>query len=302
MNDVIVYLSSVANYSKHPRKISCLEAFAEGVRRSGHSVHVETTHKYQPSRLAVMLGWATTNTGGPNITLRKQIIEQQARNGYKTMCIDASCWKYLDQDSLYLRYSIGGPFYDHAEYANRNSGDTQWRRIQQDLGVAMKPYRVNGPGHILLCMQRDGGFAMKTLDPVGWAEEKLKQIQEITSRPVVLRPHPGESKKIDFSRFKKYGIKISNPLSRSLLEDLYGAQSAVFFNSSASVAAVLEGIPIFVDDESCVCWTVANKDIGRIELPEVFDRTQWINDLAAAHWTDEDARQGHVYQKFLPFL
>ena len=33
--DVVVYVSSVANAVKHPRKVECLEAFAQGVRAAG---------------------------------------------------------------------------------------------------------------------------------------------------------------------------------------------------------------------------------------------------------------------------
>jgi hypothetical protein len=302
MNDVIVYVSSVANFRKHPRKVQCLTSFAQGVIRTGGQAHIEYLYNYTPSPLAVILGWVTTNTGGPNIVLRNRIIKEQAKRGFRTMCIDASCWKYLDDDSMYLRYSIGGPFYDHAEYANRNSDATQWSRIQNDLNVSLKPWKTNDNGHILICMQRDGGFSMKSLDPMIWAEEKIKQLQSITSRPILLRPHPGESKKLDFSPFKKYGIQISDSNSTKLLKDLEGAHSAVFFNSSASVAAVCEGIPVFVDDRSCVSWTVANTDIAQIETPHLFERQQWIQDLAAAHWSDYDAKTGQIYKKFLPFI
>jgi hypothetical protein len=98
------------------------------------------------------------------------------------------------------------------------------------------------------------------------------------------------------------GITVSDPLASGLVDDLQGAHSAVFFNSSASVAAVCEGIPVFADDASCVAWSVANHDIAHIETPAVFDQQQWIYDLAAAHWSDQDARQGLIYQKFLPYL
>jgi hypothetical protein len=299
--DCIVYVSSVANAKKHSRKIECLESFAAGVKATGHTVLVEWGYKYQPSKLAVMLGWATTNTGGQNITLRKQIIQEQQQRGNHTMCIDASCWKYLDKNSPYLRYSLGGPFYDRAEYANHNSNNSQWNNIQRDLGVALKPHQSRD-GHILVCIQRDGGFAMKTLDPLAWAEEKIKQIRAVTNRPIIVRPHPGESKNLNFSRFNLPGVSVTNSNTTTLLDSLSGAHSAVFFNSSASVAAVCEGIPVFVDDQSCVSWAVANKDITQIENPLEFERSQWINDLAAAHWTDEDGRAGRIYQKFLPYL
>jgi hypothetical protein len=302
--DAVVYISSVANPRKHSRKIECLESFAAGVKNSGGNVVVEWDHKYTPSRLAVMLGWATTNTGGPNIALRKQIIAEQQRQGLKTMCIDASCWKYLDDHGTYLRYSIGGPFYDRAEYANGNSDATKWNEIRNTINVPLIEAPVVKPnGHVLICMQRDGGFAMKTLDPIRWLENKITLIKEYTKRPIVVRPHPGAYRLQDFRKFRNIPrVTVVDPTKSSLLQDLQNAHAAVFFNSSASVAAVCANIPVFVDDQSCVSWSVANKNIANLESPQAFDRSQWLNDLAAAHWSDADGRAGLIYQKFLPYL
>jgi len=302
--DAVVYVSSVANFRKHSRKSECLESFAAGVKQSGGNVVVEYDYNYTPSRLAVILGWATTNTGGRNIALRKQIIAEQQRHKFHTMCIDASCWKYLDDYGTYLRYSVGGPFYDRAEYANHNSDDTRWMEISTRLNIKLNDAPVDRPdGHILICMQRDGGFAMKTLDPIQWLGVKIKRIRAHSGRHILVRPHPGAYKLQDFAKFQSLpNVTIVDPAQSSLLDNLQNAHAAVFFNSSASVAAVMANVPIFVDDESCVSWTVANKDISKIESPQLFDRSQWINDLAAAHWSDEDARQGHIWQKFLPYL
>ena len=307
MVDVVVYVSSVANPQKHSRKIQCLESFADGVRATGHTVKVEWEHKYTPSRLAVMLGWATTNTGGRNITLRKQIIPEQRRLGFQTMCIDASCWKYLDNNGSYLRYSLNGPFYDRSEYANKNSDANKWLEISCTLGVQLKPVQVNQAGHILICMQRDGGFAMKTLDPMTWLHDKIHLIRSVSSRQIYVRPHPGQYSMADFAMYnskmgKRQNVVILEPTHSRLIDNLQGAHSAVFFNSSASVAAACEGIPVFADDSSCVAWSVANKDVSKIETPETFAREQWMYDLAAAHWSDADACAGRIYQKFLPYL
>ena len=305
--DVVVYISSVANPRRHPRKIACLESFAEGVTKTGHHVHVESDFKYRPGRLAVILGWATTNTGGPNIALRKQIIAEQQQHNFKTMCIDASCWKYLDDSGTYLRYSLGGPFYDRAEYANKDSGPEKWQEISQRLSLQLNPPSVNN-GHILICMQRDGGFSMKSLNPNQWLDAKIKEIRLHTTRAIVVRPHPGSYTMQNFAKFTlpkykaKWNVSVIDPKHSKLTDNLVGAHSVVLFNSSASVAAVCAGIPLFADDSSCVSWAVANKNASGIESPMVFDRQQWIQDLAAAHWSDEDARAGKIYQKFLPYL
>lgn len=308
VTDVTVYVSSVANPRKHSRKVECLESFAEGVKNTGHSVKVEWDYKYHPSRLAVILGWATTNTGGRNIALRKQIIAGQQGQGLHTMCIDGSCWKYLDHQGRFLRYSLGGPFYDKAQYANANSGPEKWQRIAQELGISLKPERVNSNGYVLICMQRDGGFAMKTLNPIQWLRDKVTQIRRHTTRPIMVRPHPGAYDMQDFAEFRsrhyvqRMNMQVINPETTTLQENIVNAHSAVFFNSSAAVAAVCEGIPIFVDDESCVAWTVANRDVALIEAPQQFDRQQWLWDLAAAHWSDQENRQGDTYRRFLPYL
>jgi hypothetical protein len=306
MVDVVVYASSVANAHKHERKVACLENFAQGVRALGHSVVVDWDYKYQPAKLAVMLGWATTNTGGKNIALRKQVIAEQRKHRFHTMCIDASCFKYLDDTGTYLRYSLGGPFYDCAEYANRDSSSAKWQEIQQRLGIVMKPAQFCD-GYILIGMQRDGGFSMKTLDPVTWLINKIQEIRKYTTREIVIRPHPGKFNMADFAKFqsKEYvrqHVRVINPEQSTLLENLQSAHAAVFFNSSASVAAVLEGVPVWVDDASAVTWTVAHHDMSTIESPQQFSTGQWIHDLATAHWSDDDGRAGRIWQKFLPYL
>ena len=303
MLDCVVYISSVANVKKHSRKEQCLESFAAGVAAKGGRVRVERDYVYTPSRLAVMLGWATTNTGGRNIVLRKQIIAEQRRRGFKTMCIDASCWKYVDNNSRYLRYSLDGPFYDRAEYANHNSDSTKWQEISQALNLNLDTPRHNANGHILICMQRDGGFAMKTLNPLEWLNQKISEVRQYSQRQIVVRPHPGDYRPSDFAPYlKQAGITVVDPTTTKLTDNLINAHAAVFFNSSASVAAVCAGIPIFVDDGSCVAWKVANHFISQIESPKVFEREQWLYDLAAAHWSDADAQAGRIWQKFLPYL
>lgn len=297
--DVIVYNSSVLNISKHPKKASALSSFAQGAASLGASVKLENEHKYTPSKLAVILGWVTQDKTTPNVLLRQQIVKGQEQTGGKTMCIDAGCWKYADPDNTFLRYSLDGPFYDQAEYANHNSSPDKWDKIRQTLNLDMKDWRTKGK-HILVCMQRNGGFSMKNLDPMDWLKMKLTKIRAYTDRQIIIRPHPGKPQ--DFSKFISTNTSVMDSQKISLVESMNKAHAAVFFNSSSSVAAVCSGIPIFVDDVSCVSWKVANQDLKDIENPKFFDREQWISDLAAAHWSDAEGATGDIYKKFLPYL
>ena len=250
MYDVVVYLSSLQKQSPG-RKVDTLTAFADGARSHGATAHIETQNTYTPSKLAVILGWASPQQHTPNIKLRAHIIQQQKRLGNHTMCIDANCFKFADNDSRYLRYSIGSPFYDTGNYANKNSDSLRWNQLSKDFGVSVHDWRSTG-NYILLLMQRDGGFTMKGLHPLAWTEQKIKLIRQHTDMPIVLRPHPG--KMADPTSLIQPGITVSNSTQRSLLRDLKHAAGAFVFNSSSGVAAILHGVPLWVDDSSSVCW------------------------------------------------
>ena len=59
---------------------------------------------------------------------------------------------------------------------------------------------------------------------------------------------------------------------------------------------------MFVSDTDAVTYKVANTDLTKIEKPNMPDRKQWIYDLAACHWTDEESRNGDIVRKFQKFM
>jgi hypothetical protein len=299
MHDVAVYLSSLPRIADRGRKVDVLTAFADGVRQCGGRVVLQTSYQVLDCKLAVILGWVGKTIKGPHIQLRKDIIERQQQLGRQVMSIDSSCFKFADPNSIFLRYSLGGVFYNKNNYANGNSNSQKWNEIQTTLGINMQPWRANGK-HILVCLQRDGGWSMKGIDLNQWTIQTVTRLRQLTDRPILIRPHP------------KFQVNLHSVLSlpnvyqstsgNTLQADLTDAWASVFYNSSSSVAAVLAGVPVFADDHDCVAWHVSNHDLINIEAPIMPDRTQWLYDLCACHWTDEESRSGAIYQKFLPFV
>jgi len=299
MYDVVVYLSSLPRISDRNRKVEVLRAFVTGAQAQGARVLTQTQTQVVPCRLAVILGWVGTTIRGPHIQLRQNVIDHQRRTGNHVMPVDASCFKFADPESYFLRYSLDGVFYNTNNYANTNSDASKWHRIKQHLELDLRPWRDRGD-HILVCLQRDGGWSMKGTDMTHWTEQTVRRLRSITTRPIVIRPHPKHH--MDLKELTALsGVSQSAP-SRSLQQDLAGAWAAVFCNSSSSVAAALAGIPVFATDDDCVAWSVANQDLNQIESPVMPDRTQWLHDLSAAHWTDEESATGAIYQRFLPFI
>ena len=300
--DVVVYLSSIN--MKFIRKKSTLESFAKGAKKLGLKVEIvyERRHLVK-SRLAVILGWHSPySKSSINNTIRKAIIEFQNKNNDHTMAIDAGCWKFCDPNNEYLRYSLGGVYYDQSNYANKNSTPEKFEELKTKLNLDMKPWTKEGD-HILLLVQRDGGWSMKGLKPIDWVRTKIMEIRKYSNRKIKVRPHPGGTKENELAELERIpGIEVTDPKRVSIQEDLRNCYAALVFNSSSGVAAIMEGVPLFVDDRSSVCYDVANIDISSINTPQYPDREQWAYDLAACHWNDQQAAEGLIYKKFEEFL
>lgn len=298
--DVAVYLGTLPKIQNHNLKVQIMRAFAEGAQAAGARVIVKEDRTLVRARLAVMIGWVGMNPSGPHIMFRQQIVQHQRDTGGRVMPIDGSCFKFTSQGDMWLRYSLDSVFYNTGFYANANSDAQSWIDIQRSLGVRLEPWRTQG-NHILICLQRDGGWNSKGFDQTNWLRNTVKTIRKISNRPIVVRPHPAG--KTDLGRIVgKDGITISPSKDRALDQDIRGAHAAVFFNSSSSVAAVLAGVPVFVDDDSAVTSAVANRNLDMIENPIMPGREQWLYDLAACHWTIDQSRRGDIWRHFVNYL
>lgn len=299
MHDVVVYLSSLPRIADRNRKVQVLESFAAGAQTQGAQVLLQTQNHIVPARLAVILGWVGETIRGPHIQLRQHVIDHQQQHAQAVMPIDGSCFKFVDQHSVWLRYSLDGVFYNTNRYANANSNADKWHQIQKQLGLELRPWRQHGH-HVLVCLQRDGGWSMKGTNMAQWAHDTVRQLRLTTDRPILIRQHP--SHVVDLHQLLQLpGVSLST-FNSSLAQNLSGAWAAVFYNSSACVAAVLAGIPVFVADSDCVAWAVANSNFDQIEMPVMPDRGQWLYDLSAAHWTDQHSRSGATYRHFLDLI
>jgi len=299
MHDVVVYASSLPRVADRSRKTEVLEAFVAGAQAQGARVLLQREPQIVPARLAVILGWVGTKIRGAHIQLRRDVIDHQRVSKNLIMPIDGSCFKFVDDHSQFLRYSLDGVFYNRDRYANANSTVSKWNQIQQVLGLQLQPWRAQGD-HVLVCLQRDGGWSMKGTDMTAWTVNTVRRLRELTSRPIVIRAHPKH--RIDLSVLSDLTGVRQSLHGTDLTQDLAGAWAAVFYNSSASVAAVLAGIPVFATDDDCVAWRMANPDLAQIEDPRMPAREQWLYDLSAAHWTDAESRSGAIYRHFLDLI
>jgi len=299
MYDVVVYLSSLPKIADRDRKVQVLRNFFQGLKQLDVNAYLQEKPQVVEARVAVILGWLGTKVIGTHLQLRKNVIEQQSVTGRKVLSIDSSCFKFVDPTSKFLRYSFDGVYYSTSNYANKDSSSAKWNQLKKELNLELLPWRRTGD-HVLVCLQRDGGWSMKGENIAQWVDTTVKQLRKYTNRPIVIRQHPRSHSDVNhLLRYKN--ITISGG-KRTLQQDIAGAWASVFYNSSSSVASVLQGVPVFVSDRDSVSWDVANHNIANINHPVMPIREQWLYDLSAAHWSDNDSVSGRIYQHFLPYI
>jgi hypothetical protein len=277
-----------------PGKNELLRAFGKGV--SGAEVVYHEGDDYQDCYVAVMLG--TVSYRGPDNPDPANIIRGEVEKYHSgpKIYLDGYVFKEWTRER-YWRVHINSLYYSKSQWLLQQPEDRWDYIVKYNSKLKVQPWRTTGE-HILLCMQREGGWMMKGRDPMEWAQTTINKIREYTDRPILIRPHPANPKIYQFS-----GINITSRM-RPIDSDLDKAWCVVTNNSSVAVEPVIRGIPLFLTDADCLAAPVANFDFSRIEDPELMDRylCGWLNELAHTIWTKNEMAGGLTWKTIEQYL
>lgn len=301
-----VYHRTVPN-KKNQEKIDLLKNFSVGAKLVGDQVIDVHDHQYHTSDVAVIQGWVAENTTSAHLQLRNQIITNQLASKKHVIAVDSNVFLYATPGNPlhYLRYSFDSVFPDLGIYCDTNIDSRRWQQISQHLGISLKPYRNSG-NHILLCLQRNGGWSMGNYNVVNWALDTIQQLRKHTQRPIRLRPHPGDRQSSWYCQqiISACDSTVSqSSLSASLIEDLQNCWAVINHNSSPTVGAAIEGYPVFVTDPvRSQCKDIANTDLSAIENPALPDRQHWVERLSMSHWNFDELKSGQCWQHMRKYV
>lgn len=301
---VAIYHDTVPG-KKNQEKIDLLRFFGQGVTVAG-DVCIDVRGKnLVDSDVAVIQGWITEDRDvRSHLALRRRVIETYLAQGRHVVAVDSNLFLYADPGNRhhYLRYSFDSVFPHQGIYCDQRPDPVRWQTVSRDLGIDLRPYRHSGD-HIVLLLQRNGGWSMGGLDVQDWANQVIAVLQQHTDRHIVIRPHPGDKDARNYLdhttgrcriKWKKTVRLSTNP---DLRQDLAGAWAVVNHNSSPVVAAAIEGYPVFVTDpQRSQCQDIANTDLTTIENPMLPDRQTWVERLAMSHWKFTEVQQGHTWR------
>lgn len=308
---VISYLKGIPNANSE-EKTNILKYFVEGVNNSktGDVGILSDSLQWQPSDVAVLQGFIAEHKiktqRSPHLILRKNVYDSQLLNNKATIIADSNLFLYADPGNSkhYLRYSINGVFPTTGNYFWDNPDPARWESISRNLNLKLKPVRKEGH-HILICCQRNGGWSMGDTDVVDWLKKTIKRIRAVSSRPIVVRGHPGDRKAKQYlkQRFKFPAVRLST--NDHILQDFVNCWAVITYNSSPGVAAAIEGIPVFVTDPNpqvSQAFEVANTNIKRLENPKIFDRQAWIEKISMCHWNFDELRSGDAWKHMRQYV
>lgn len=301
MTTVAVYHCSVPPGNKNLEKPLILTNFAQGVRQTGDQVVDVRDHQCRSADVGVIQGWTHEIGTRPHLKLRSDVI----RSHHKTVAVDSNLFLYKDKTNPgnYLRYSFNGIFPTTGIYCDDRVDPARWQQIQRDLKLTVKDYRLQG-SHVLLCLQRNGGWSMSGLDVVAWTRDTIRTIQQHSSRPIVIRAHPGDKNSTEYlAQLKNMpGVSVSSP-GRTMEQDLINCWAVVNYNSSSVVGAAIEGYPVFVTDPTrSQCRDIANTDLSQIETPVLHDRQHWLERISMFHWNFQELASGACWRHMRQYV
>lgn len=302
----VAYYSGIPPSNNNPEKPLILDNFLLGVNSSGDTGIAQRAMQAIPCDVALIQGFVHDHGKQlPHLQLRKNAIDLQKQNGKRSLIVDSNLFLYADPKNTktYLRYSYDGVFPTTGFYFDKDIDSSRWEKISQNLGISLKPWRTDG-NHILICLQRNGGWSMRGLSVVDWLNQIILEIRKYSSkRPIVVRAHPGDKKIKSILRINHKNVRLS--VNEKLVDDLKGAWATIVYNSSPSVASTIEGIPTFLTDplpHHSQSFNVANLSLENLENPKMPSRQEWIERLSMCHWNFDELKSGEAWQFFRKYI
>jgi hypothetical protein len=302
----VAYYGGIPPGNKNIEKPLILDNFCQGVNASGDTAIQHRAMTVLPCDVALIQGFVHEHgKNAPHLLLRSQAIDLQKRNNKRSLIVDSNLFLYADPGNTrrYLRYSFDGVFPTTGFYFDKDVDPARWQKISRDLRIELKPWRTQGE-NILICLQRNGGWSMQGLSTVEWLNKTIEQIRVYSrKRHIVVRGHPGDKKTLQSLIINHKNVSISK--NDKLVDDLRHAWATIVYNSSPSVASIIEGVPAFLTDprpENSQAHAVSNIGLERLEDPLLPDRQQWIEKLSMCHWSFDELRSGEAWRFFRQYI
>ena len=164
------------------------------------------------------------------------------------------------------------------------------------LGLSLRPW-TNSGNHILICGQHTKSEQWITrADPVIWLKSIVGQLQVLTKRTIIFRPHPRDRAWSMGLHVNNLQIHVPSKVPNTYDDydfdnDLTNAWAVISPSSNPGLQSIIAGVPAFVDSDS-LALPVANQSMLKIESPNRPSRDLWFEQVCHTEWTVDEIASG----------
>ncbi len=295
-----IFYNSISNPSKFSNKVMLMDNFRHGVEVTGDEA-IEFRNFALPTQhldAGFILGYTLEDN------FRKKLIDSLTAQGITPIFVDSNILHYARPEHEWHRYSLNTVYPSTGTYFFDKLDTTKWEKYSSWHNVILKPWRTDG-NHIVIFCQRPNGWNLLGNDQDAWINQTIHTIRQYSSRPIVVRMHPGDKKRFEQVRRinRCYGNSISISTHENIRDELVNSWCAVGYNSTPNAVAPIEGVPVFVTDPAN-SWAqdVAFTDLSQIENPPMPDRTDWVDKIANIHWSNNEVVSGKLWSAIKQYI
>jgi hypothetical protein len=173
-------------------------------------------------------------------------------------------------------------YYGHTENLDRDR--------PRKLGISLAINVTRSP-RIVIAAQHARSLQVAGLSSItDWICNQVEQLQQVTDRPIVVRPHP----RSPLDTTLPLGVTIEQPQKIANTYDSYNlafdCHTLVNYNSGPGIQAALAGTRPIVDASS-LAYPVGIK-YKDIENPYTVDRDQWLIEICHTEYTLQEIESG----------
>jgi hypothetical protein len=199
------------------------------------------------------------------------------------ICIDVGSLYRGETWKIALNTITADGYYGHTE----NLDQDRPRKLAISLAI-----NLSRNPQIIIAAQHANSLQVAGLDSMEiWITDQIRQLQQVTDRPIVIRPHPRSP--LDLGKLPKNSV-IEQPRRIANTYDSYNlvfdCHAIVNYNSGPGIQAALAGTRPMVDCSSLAhSISVSHMEI---EKPYTTDRDQWLIEICHTEYTVDEIEQG----------
>jgi hypothetical protein len=258
--------------------VPVMQAVLDSLRNNGHSIEQNSMN----ADAAVIWSILWSGRMSANQTVWAHYTQQQR----PVIVVDVGALYRGETWKIALNTLTADGYYGHLD---RLDPDRPRR-----LGISLAINLSRNP-RIVVAAQHARSLQVTGLTSMeAWITDQVQQLQQVTDRPIVIRPHPRSRLVANRLHLLPKNVIIEHPQKLLNTYDSYNlafdCHAIVNYNSGPGIQAALAGTRPVVDRTS-LAYPVGI-DIKDIERPYTVDRDQWLTEICHTEYTLKEIEQG----------